>query len=48
MSNILTRTSHFQYPTREELKDVYKSTPDLHSFGFPSDGSMESMFSIAV
>jgi len=45
MSNIIIKASDFQYPTREELKDVYKNTPDLHSFGFPSDGPMESMFS---
>jgi hypothetical protein len=45
MSNITIKASDFQYPTREELQEVYKNTSDLHNFGFPSDEPMESMFS---
>jgi hypothetical protein len=45
MSKLILKASDFQYPTREELQEVYKNTFDLHNFGFPSDNSMESMFS---
>ena len=35
-NTIIIKASDYQYPTRAELKEVYKSTPDLHNFGFES------------
>lgn len=34
---IIIKASDYKYPTRKELSEVYKATPDLHSFGFKSE-----------
>ena len=40
---IIIKASDYNYPSREELREVYKINPDLHSFGYISDHPMKSL-----
>jgi hypothetical protein len=38
---IIVKASDFQYPSKVELNQVYKNTPDLYSFGFTTEDPMK-------
>ncbi|WP_454804665.1 Cthe_2314 family HEPN domain-containing protein [Mucilaginibacter phyllosphaerae] len=45
VNTIIIKASDYQYPTREELLEVYKNTPELHNFGFVSEHPFASLIS---
>lgn len=42
---IIIKASDYTYPSREELQAVYKTNPDLYSFGYTSDHPITSLVS---
>jgi hypothetical protein len=42
-NRIIIKASDYRYPSREELLEVYKKTPDLPNFGFVSEKPITSI-----